>query len=153
MKHVSLGTRYAKKIHFNFQEPLPPRRVSAIAFNDTAIQVQWTPDTAPVGGYHGYRVLISPPDDNQEQSFKVPKDGNTFTVTKLFPGRVYNISVRSIFETEESREFYANEGVGVLTSKPKYSYNIFSCSYIYLFCITCTLEHISTLTVKTLQRI
>ncbi|CAH1799010.1 unnamed protein product, partial [Owenia fusiformis] len=79
------------------------------------IEVQWTPDRAPVGGYDGYKILISPVDEGKPGSF-IAKNATSFTITDLYPGRLYNISVMSIVGDEESREAFANGGAGQLTT-------------------------------------
>ncbi|CAH1798991.1 unnamed protein product, partial [Owenia fusiformis] len=79
-----------------FTKPLAPiaESVLATAINDTAIQVRWTLERAPVGGYHGYRIFIIPATENELNSFLSSMDTNLFRITDLYPGRLYNISVR-----------------------------------------------------------
>ncbi|CAH1798992.1 unnamed protein product, partial [Owenia fusiformis] len=81
---------------YSLTKPLAPiaESVLATAINDTAIQVRWTLERAPVGGYHGYRIFIIPATENELNSFLSSMDTNLFRITDLYPGRLYNISVR-----------------------------------------------------------
>ncbi|CAH1778619.1 unnamed protein product [Owenia fusiformis] len=98
-------------------KPLPPiaGSVSADAISDTTIEVQWKPDERQVRDYDGFRIFIAPPDEDSNVNFLVSKDVHMYIITRLYPGRLYNISVRSVVGSEESRDVYANGGEGEMT--------------------------------------
>ncbi|CAH1799000.1 unnamed protein product, partial [Owenia fusiformis] len=100
--------------------PLPPLAGSVVAnaISNTSIKLDWKePERKPKGGYDGYRIIISPPDENNENNTVLYQKPFSFTITNLYPGRLYNLSVRSRKATQESRDAFANGGAGQLTSK------------------------------------
>ncbi|CAH1798995.1 unnamed protein product, partial [Owenia fusiformis] len=111
--------RYSRTITITqLTKPLPPLAGSVVAnaINSTSIKLDWKePERKPKGGYDGYRINISPPDENNENNTFLDQKLFSFTITNLYPGRLYSLSVRSVKATQESRGAFANGGAGQLT--------------------------------------